>query len=243
MKILAFDTATSSCSAVVCQNEKIIACRYKTMARGHAEHLMGMIRDVLAESGVGFSDLDLLAVTNGPGGFTGLRVGLAAARGISFASDLACIAVSTLEVVANSVSFAERDGAYVLAVIDSKREDIYAQVFTVISEGFNLQPLGKPEAISPKILADFLCSRVSAQSNSTVRVVVSGDATACAIAALRDSGVDAVAGTATLVPDARGVAAIAATRWTGGVSLESLQPIYLRPPDATVPRNGGRIRP
>ena len=243
MKILAFDTATSSCSAAVCHNKKIIAFRNETMARGHAENLIGMIRDVMAESGVGFPDLDLVAVTNGPGGFTGLRVGLAAARGISFASGLACIGVSTLEVVANSVSFAERGGTYVLAAIDSKREDIYVQVFTVKSEEFNLWPLGKPEAISPKILGDLLGSRLSAQSNSSVRVVVSGDATARAVAALRDSGIDAVAGTATLVSDARGVAAIAATRWTGAVSVGSLQPIYLRPPDATVPRNGGRLRP
>ena len=82
-----------------------------------------------------------------------------------------------------------------------------------------------------------------ARSISSVRVVVSGDVTDRAVAALRDSGINAIAGTPTLVPDARGVAAIAATRWTRGVSLESLQPIYLRPPDAKVPRNGGRLRP
>jgi tRNA threonylcarbamoyladenosine biosynthesis protein TsaB len=243
MKILAFDTATSSCSAAVWQDGEIVAYRHKTMARGHAEHLMGMVSDVLKEAGVGFPDLNLLAVTNGPGGFTGLRVGLAAARGISFAGDLACIGVSTLEVVANCVSFAERDGALVLAAIDTKREDIYAQVFTNVSVGSGLHPVGKSKAILPKNLANFLCIRGSSQSNLIDKIVVIGDATVRAIAALRDSGIDSVAGTATFACDARGVAKLAATRSIVETSAESLRPLYLRPPDATIPRNGGRLRP
>ena len=99
------------------------------MSRGHAEHLMTMVQEVLTEAGVEFSHLDLLAVTIGPGGFTGLRVGIAAARGISLASDLSCMGVSTLEVVANGISFVERDDSYILVAIDSKREDILCTDF------------------------------------------------------------------------------------------------------------------
>jgi len=243
MKILAFDTSTSSCSTVVWQDEKIIAYRYKNMGRGHAEHLMSMVVEVLKETKVKFSDLDLLAVTNGPGGFTGIRVGLAAARGISFASDLDCMCVSTLEVVANGVLSSERDDALVLAAIDSKREDIYSQAFINIINKPELLPLGKPKAVLPENLANFLDLQVPDQSNLSGRVVVTGDATARAVRALRNSEIDAVASSTNLVLDARGVASLAAVRCTGEVSVERLQPLYLRPADAKIPKNGGRLRP
>jgi tRNA threonylcarbamoyladenosine biosynthesis protein TsaB len=213
------------------------------MSRGHAEHLMLMVQEVLAEARVAFSDLDLLAVTIGPGGFTGLRVGIAAAQGISLAGELSCIGVSTLEVVANGISFTEREDSYVLAAIDSKREDIYTQIFVNIPEGSNLQSLGKSEAVLPKNLAKFLRLSLSDAGSLLKKIFVVGDASEKAIEALRGAGIDAIAGTTTSATDARGVAAIAANRWAEGSSGEALHPLYLRLPDATVPRNGGQLRP
>lgn len=240
MQVLAFDSATSACSAAVWRDGDIVAHRFESMERGHAEHLMGMVRAVMADSGAGFPDLDLLAVTNGPGGFTGLRIGLAAARGMAFAGGLACIGVSTLEAVADGVPEPERDGARVLVVIDSKRDDIYAQVFSCES---GLQSLGEAEAVSPENLAGFLSTGETTQNNPGGRVVVAGDATARAMKALSDAGMDAVAGTAPPAPDARTVAAMAAARWSQGAPVEPLRPLYLRPPDATAPKDGGRLRP
>ena len=243
MKILAFDTATASCSAALWKDKKIISYRYKTMVRGHAEHLLVMIREVLAEAGANFSNIDLLAVTNGPGGFTGLRVGLATARGISFAGDLSCIGISNLELVANGVTFTDRDDSYILAAIDSKREDIYIQIFANVSKGSELQSLGNPEALLPKDLAKFLRSELPLKNSSIKKIIVVGDATDKAIAALKNFGIETVSGNTTFATDARGVAEIAANRWKGNTCRDSLKPLYLRPPDATIPRNGGRLRP
>lgn len=240
MQVLAFDSATSACSCALWRDGDIVAHRFEQMARGHAEYLMGMVQSVLADSGAGFADLDLLAVTNGPGGFTGLRIGLAAARGMAFAAGLPCFGVSTLEAVAEGVSLSERDDGRVLAVIDSKRGDIYAQVF---SGGPGLRPMGDAEAVSPENLAGFLSARNITQNSSGGRVVVAGDATEQAVAALCDGGIDAVPGAAPPAPDARTVAAIAAARWSAGTPVEPLRPLYLRPPDATVPKDGGRLRP
>jgi tRNA threonylcarbamoyladenosine biosynthesis protein TsaB len=243
MQVLAFDSATSACSAALWRDGDIVAHRLKPMQRGHGEHLMGMVRAVLADSGAGFPDLDLLAVTTGPGGFTGLRIGLAAARGMALAGGLPCIGLFTLEAVAYGVPQSEREGACVLAVIDSKRDDIYGQVFSDVSGVSGLQPLGEAEAVSPENLAGFVTARSTAGADSGGRVVVAGDATARALEALRDGRIDAVAGTAPTAPDARTVAAMAAARWSVGAPLKPLRPLYLRPPDAIKPKDGGRLRP
>ena len=213
------------------------------MSRGHAEHLMVMIREVLFESGVNFSKIDLLAVTNGPGGFTGLRVGLAAARGISLAGGLACIGISNLEVVANGVSYDERDSSHILSTIDTKREDIYIQIFTNASKGSSLQPLGEPQAILPENLAAYLHLMLPVKNNVKNKILVVGDAAERSIKKIRESGNKAVAGKTSLAIDARGVALIAANQWNGSFLRESLQPLYLRSPDATIPINSGRLRP
>ena len=203
MKILAYDTATSSCSVALWVDKKIISYRYKTMTRGHAEHLMVMIREVLVESGENFSNLDLLAVTNGPGGFTGLRVGLAAARGISLAGGIACIGISTLEVIANGLSCAERDSSYILSAIDTKREDIYTQLFTNTSKGSALHSLGKPQATLPENLADYLHMELLVKNDLKKKIIVVGDAADRAITTLRKSGIEVIAGRTTLDTDAR----------------------------------------
>lgn len=232
MQILAFDSATTACSAALWRNGDIAAYRFEPMARGHAEHLMGMVRAVMADSGVAFADLDLLAVTRGPGGFTGLRIGLAAARGLALAGGLDCLGISTLDAVAAGVGASEGDGARVLAAIDSKRGDIYAQVFS------GAQPVTEAQAVQPENLADYLNA-----GKKDGPVVVVGDAAARAVAALGAAGVTAVASVAPSAPDARTVAAMAAARWPAEIPAGALRPLYLRPPDAIVPRNGGRIRP
>ena len=129
MNILALDTATSSCSAALWKDGGVRSRRLRTMAHGQSEVLMGMVREVLAEAACGFSELNLLAVTTGPGSFTGLRVGLAAARGLALACGLPCLGVTTLETVAHQVNEGERAGKTLLVVLESKRDDVYAQAF------------------------------------------------------------------------------------------------------------------
>ena len=85
MKILACDTALGACSVAVLDGEKTLAHRFEVMARGHAEALAPMVDDTMRESGLAFSQIDRLAVTTGPGTFTGQRVGLAFMRALRVA--------------------------------------------------------------------------------------------------------------------------------------------------------------
>ena len=204
------------------------------MSRGQSERLMPMVREVLSEAGANFSDLDLLAVTTGPGAFTGLRIGLAAARGMALAGDLACFGVTTLDAVAAGVSETERQKANVLVVLDSKRAEVYAQAFRS-----DLRPLSEAQALMP---ADLAALMENGEGDAD-RVLVAGDGAGQVIQALKDKGIEAVLSTAPGVPDAATVAAIAAERWSPDQPAEPLRPLYLRPPDAKASKNGGGIRP
>ena len=204
------------------------------MSRGQSERLMPMVREVLSEAGADFPDLDLLAVTTGPGAFTGLRIGLAAARGMALAGDLACFGVTTLDAVAAGVSETERQKANVLVVLDSKRAEVYAQAFRS-----DLRPLSEAQALMPADLAALMANG----EGDADRVLVAGDGAGQVIQALKDKGIEAVLSTAPGVPDAAIVAAIAAERWSSEQPAEPLRPLYLRPPDAKASKNGGGIRP
>jgi len=234
MRILGFDTATSACSAAVWEDGRIAARRFEPMSRGQSERLMPMVREVLSEAGADFPDLDLLAVTTGPGAFTGLRIGLAAARGMALAGDLACFGVTTLDTVAAGVSETERQKANVLVVLDSKRTEVYAQAFRS-----DLRPLSEAQALMP---ADLAALTANGEGDAN-RVLVAGDGAGQVIQALKDKGIEAVLSTAPGVPDAATVAAIAAERWSSDQPAEPLRPLYLRPPDAKASKNGGGIRP
>jgi tRNA threonylcarbamoyladenosine biosynthesis protein TsaB len=102
MNLLAFDSAQAACSAAVRRDSTLAARRFARMERGHAEALMPMIVAVLADAGIGFPALDAVAVTVGPGSYTGIRVGLAAAKGIALARGIPLIGVTTLEAVARA---------------------------------------------------------------------------------------------------------------------------------------------
>lgn len=235
MKVLALDTATSACSAAVWEDGVVRARRLVMIERGQSEALMPMVRDVMSEAGEVFSDLDLLAVTVGPGAFTGLRIGLASARGLSLATGLPCVGVTTLEAVAHGIGVDERADRFVLVALESKRADLYAQVFDR-----TLDPIGSPQALSPE--------EVSALAPAGPLIVV-GDGAERAVQALtqassRASGNRPLISTALGVPDAAVVAALAAGRFRpADDSPPPPAPLYLRPPDATLPRNGGRRRP
>src|SRR5204862_5654788 len=102
MLILAIDTALDACAAGVLDTDagKLIAQESQPMKRGHAEALMPLIARVMREAGIAFANLDRIAVTTGPGSFTGLRVGLSAARGIALAADRPVVGLTTLSAYA-----------------------------------------------------------------------------------------------------------------------------------------------
>ena len=130
MRILAIDTALEACAAAVLDTERgaVIARESIAMARGHAEVLMPLIARVMEASGGGFDALDRIAVTVGPGSFTGLRVGISAARGFAVATGKPAIGLTTLAAFAAPL-IAEDDTLPVVAAIDARHEHVYLQVF------------------------------------------------------------------------------------------------------------------
>ena len=130
MRVLAIDTALEACSAAVLDTEQggIVAHEQMPMQRGHAEALMPLIKRVMDHAGLAFTELDRVAVTIGPGSFTGLRVGIAAARGIALAAGKPAVGLSTLAAYATPLIAAD-DTIPVVAAIDARHEQVYLQVF------------------------------------------------------------------------------------------------------------------
>ena len=130
MLILAIDTALDACAAAVLDTSAggVIAQESQAMKRGHAEALMPLIARVMQASGVAFAALDRIAATTGPGSFTGLRVGLSAARGIALAAGKPVVGVTTLTAFAAPI-VSENDQPHpVLAAIDARHDHVYFQV-------------------------------------------------------------------------------------------------------------------
>jgi tRNA threonylcarbamoyladenosine biosynthesis protein TsaB len=220
--VLALDSATAACSAAVLSEGRVVARRFATMATGHAQALVPLIEAVMTESGMAFSALDQVAVTVGPGAFTGLRVGLAAARGIALAAGKPVGGVTTLEAIARGVDASARGDAVLLVAVESKRREVFAQSFAT-----DLSPFDAPTAILP----EDLCGHVPAGM-----LAVAGDAAGRAAAALTAAGRHAIILSNTAHPDAAHVAMIAAARLAASGTLLPPRPLYLRAPDVTVAR-------
>jgi tRNA threonylcarbamoyladenosine biosynthesis protein TsaB len=129
MLILAIDTALDACAVAVLDTRttQLLAHASVPMKRGHAEALMPLLADVMARSGIGFNDLDRVAVTTGPGSFTGLRVGLSAARGIGLASGKPVVGITTLAAYAAPV-VSESGEHPIVSAIDARHDHVYFQV-------------------------------------------------------------------------------------------------------------------
>ena len=123
MIVLALDTALGACSAAVVDGARTLAAASEPMTRGHQERLAPLIAELMAQAGLGFDRLDRVAVTRGPGSFTGLRVGLAFARTLALARGIPCVGAGTLEALA-----AETAGP-VLAAAPAPQDRLYVQSF------------------------------------------------------------------------------------------------------------------
>ncbi|MBT5416312.1 MAG: tRNA (adenosine(37)-N6)-threonylcarbamoyltransferase complex dimerization subunit type 1 TsaB [Rhodospirillaceae bacterium] len=228
MIVLGLDSATAACSAALWRDGRILARRFRDMDRGQAEALVPMARDVVAEAGLEFTALDRVGVTVGPGAFTGLRIGLAAARGIALASGAELIGVTSLAAVA-AAAFSEEEGGGaagpLLVALETKRADLYVQLFAD-----DETPMTEPFVAR----ADAVASRLPA-----VPARLAGDGAGSVSAAFAAAGLAAPARCAARAPDGAVVAVLAATRAETHVAAE---PIYLRPPQVT-PEPGPRGRP
>jgi tRNA threonylcarbamoyladenosine biosynthesis protein TsaB len=215
MRILAIDTALEACSAAVLDTDSgAVASESLPMVRGHAEALMPLIARVMNDAELEFADLDRIAVTVGPGSFTGLRVGVAAARGIAVAAGKPAVGLTTLAALA-APYVATDDKAPLIAAIDARNDQVYMQLFAAAGRTL----------IEPKV----------ATLRETVRAAVTGSA--------RVVGSAAEAIVAAWPADVRPPSVVDAARapaidWVarlGAAATQALslpKPLYLRAPDA-----------
>ena len=217
MTLLGFDTATAACSAALWADGAVIAHRRSEAGGRHAETLVPMLREVAAEAGTTLAAVDTFAVTVGPGSFTGIRIGLATARGLALAGKRPLIGLSTLEVLAAGVPAAEREGP-VLAAVDAGRGRLYAQLFDR-----SLDALSEPLALEAEALPGY----VAAAANGAP-LIVAGTGQEVALAALAPA-TQARAATGSPTPDARVLVRCAAARAEDGYDDSApVRPLYLR---------------
>lgn len=133
MNLLAIDTATEACSAALDCDGRLLE-RYELAPRQHTRLILPMIEALLAEAGIGFTQLDAIAFGRGPGAFVGLRIAASIAQGLAFAGDLPVAPVSTLAALAR-LAWRERGEPRVLAALDARMGEIYAGAYCIADDG------------------------------------------------------------------------------------------------------------
>jgi tRNA threonylcarbamoyl adenosine modification protein YeaZ len=255
MNILAFDTCFGACSAALswqrrtevavpdAPRQKIVS-RCELMAKGHAERLIPMIGEVLAEASIGLAEVDRIAVTIGPGTFTGARIGVAAARALALASNAKVAGVGSLALLGRQVrerllrersvevlgpdagmaprwileEFADKD---VAVAVDARRDEVYFQLFG----GDHYSALTEPLLIRCEQATVYLRER---------ETLVAGSGAARLVAAARAGGRHLLARFHDIEPDARYLTSFTQAP---GVGAGAVRPLYLRAPDAK-PQDG-----
>jgi tRNA threonylcarbamoyladenosine biosynthesis protein TsaB len=216
MTVLAFDTCFAACSVAVRGTERgqILAARFEAMEKGHSERIMPMIAEVLAEADLTLAQVGTLVVTIGPGSFTGVRTGLAVARGLALAHDVEIRGTTSLHVMAADVRDQTRQERVAIAVA-TRDGLVYFQAF----EGALADPVGVPCLSTPQLAAASLADRRHVVAGSGASLVTAAAAalghTHDDFGALIDVRAAVLAGMAARLP-----------------VLDPPKPLYLREPDA-----------
>ena len=217
MNILALDTSMGACSAAILRESggaTTLVTREAHMARGHAEALMPMLEAAMDDAKLSFSELDLVAATLGPGSFTGVRVAIAAARGLALATNAKLWGTDSLTVMARGV-LADHASAPFAVSVDAHRGMLYLGIFD--GDGARLEG---PLLLSPEDAASFLPSDLS---------FAFGSGAALLAEAASNIGIEIKPSRPDLQPHATNLAVLALQ---ANATLPTLRPLYLRPPDA-----------
>ncbi|WPZ35587.1 tRNA (adenosine(37)-N6)-threonylcarbamoyltransferase complex dimerization subunit type 1 TsaB [Thalassobaculum sp. OXR-137] len=216
-RLLAIDCSAGACSVALAEEGEIRAAARLRLTRGHSEVILPMVERVLAEAGCTADSLDAVAATVGPGSFTGLRIGLAAARGLALAVGARTVPVTSLEALAHAAGPADTP---LLAALDSKRGDLFCQWF---------DGAGRPVDVpSVRLAADAVALAPAPAFRSA------GDAADAVTDAAAPAGKTVTVEADCEVPDAVSVAAVAAVRLAAG-GEGPLRPLYLRAPAVNLP--------
>ena len=124
--ILQIETSTTNCSVALSENGKTVAVQEVSNGYSHAENLHVFIKEVLKKCHLEFTDLNAIAVSKGPGSYTGLRIGVSAAKGLCFALDIPLIALETLQILAQQITI---DANFIVPMIDARRLEAYTKVY------------------------------------------------------------------------------------------------------------------
>lgn len=225
MRILAVESSAKCCSTAVVEDGKLISEFYTDAGLTHSQTLMQMVDAVLTCAGLNLSSIDALAVAKGPGSFTGIRIGIAAVKGLAQSCDIKCYGISTLEAMAYSLI---GEDCPVCAVMDARRDQVYTALFDVKDN--RVIRLSTDSAVSVADLKGIL-SDLSQSS----KIVLVGDGTDVYYNALVEGNPHVVKAISPIRNQrANGVAMAAFSSISSNApsSFETLQPVYLRAPQA-----------
>jgi tRNA threonylcarbamoyladenosine biosynthesis protein TsaB len=227
MKVLAIDTATEALSVALHDGKGVCAHRYEVIGRGHAERVLPLVNELLAERGWKFSDLTAIAVGRGPGAFTGVRIGISVAQGLAFGLGIPAVGVSDLEAVAlGALERAAASGISaeaILVAMDARMGEVYAGYYEVRGGGLDRQfeELCRPEELAGRL------ERCDA-------LILAGHGYT-AYPTLRESLAGAAYCFEDALPDARYIVEQGVRSLAEGEAVEAhlLEPVYLRDEVAT----------
>lgn len=221
MHILALDTAMNGCTAGVLDTDAgQCHAMVEPMNRGHAEKLVPIIQQTLIKARIDFPDLGLIATTVGPGGFTGLRIGLSTARSLGMALNIPVVGVTTLSALAAAYLAEHQTDRDILVLIETKRTDFYGQLFSATGD-----TLSEPFALSADAIASVYLDKP---------VVLIGDANDRFLSLLlsdKQKTLTAVSGFE--IPDPEFIARIGHALWESGDTDSMPEPLYLRDADVS----------
>ena len=227
MKVLAFDSVSSCCSVAILDNNKISYSKVLRMERGHAEALVPMINEAVLTTCDNFSQIDVVGCTVGPGSFTGVRVGLSTAIGLSVSANKPLIGVTSFEVVAERVKMTKRQNEQLLVVVlETKRNDFFVQTFSAES-----RPVDQPRSILAVKFVEYILSL----ENPFNHILLAGDGVNRALEYIKEKPTNL---NLTLEESSGGalawdIATLVKAKFELHQSFPVPKPLYLRQPDVT----------
>lgn len=222
MNILAFDTCFDACSVAAGRGLRTltprIACLFEPMQTGQADRLIPMIDEVLSQTNMRIADLDRIAITPGPGTFTGARITVAAARAFALAHRKPLVVYSSLNLMAMNPVLAASPGRRLAIATDARRDQVYVQII----DRHTLKPTSEPICID---IAN------APATFGAAPIQCAGSGASALAAAINAAGGDAISTAPNLLPDAFDMLFCAGE----APLLKTIEPLYLRPPDAKPP--------
>ncbi len=225
MKLLSMECSATPCSVALTEEGKILANAFSNVKLTHSETLMPMVESVLHSALCSVNDIDALAVSVGPGSFTGIRIGISAVKGLAQAKKLPCVPVSTLRAMAENYSDTD---CLVCAVMDARCNQVYNALFENSQKG--ITRLCEDRAIA----IDGLVPQIKDLSKAYGKIIIMGDGAQLFYPFVKEISGVCLADPQRRFQNAVGVGAVAANSLLQGEykSVSELQPVYLRLPQA-----------